>query len=161
MKFWKWTIILSVIVSVGILVGASFLSARLVSRFSIPLGFDNGQVQPDHPFLGRYGTFVSSFGMLFTLFISGILVLYIIPVRVRRVADSFSVRLSHLFAPHLTRFPDRDPGSRGRHWFSADDRHFPADDLARGCSLYHRSGRFCIPGICGRARDVTASSVAE
>ena len=104
MKFWKWTIILSVIVSVGILVGASFLSARLVSRFSIPLGFDNGQVQPDHPFLGRYGTFVSSFGMLFTLFISGILVLYIIPVRVRRVADSFSVRLSHLLRLTLLGF---------------------------------------------------------
>jgi hypothetical protein len=104
MKFRKWMVILSAIVSLGVLIAASFLSARLASRFSLPFGFDNGQLESGHPFSGRYGTFVSSFGMLFAVGISGILVLYIIPARVRRVADSFSVKLSQLLRLTLLGF---------------------------------------------------------
>ncbi|MFH1523808.1 MAG: hypothetical protein ABIF04_02490 [Chloroflexota bacterium] len=96
MKFRKWTVILSAIVSLCVLIAASLFSARLISRLALPIGFNNGQFESNHPLLGRYGTFASSFGMLFVFGISGILILYIIPARVRCVADTFSVKLSHL-----------------------------------------------------------------
>ena len=96
MKFGKWTVILSAIVSLGVLIAASFFSARLFSRFVLPLGFNSGQFESSHAIMGKYRAFTSSFGILFVFGISGILILYIIPTRVRRVADTFSVKLSHL-----------------------------------------------------------------
>jgi MFS family permease len=90
MKRWKWIVVLLTILSLGLLVGMSLLTDHFAPHFSFPASWGIGQIQSEHSLPGRPGNLVSSIGALFTLGISGILVLYVAPERVRRVANSFS-----------------------------------------------------------------------
>jgi len=104
MKIQKWMVILSAIIALGVLIAASILSTRLASRFPMPSGFGLGQLEPSRLFADRHRTFVSSLGMLFALGMSGILILYLVPGRVRRVADTFSGKPGRLLRLALLGF---------------------------------------------------------
>jgi len=90
MKFKKWTVILTAVIALGVLIATSLLSTRLTLRFPMLPSFGLGQLEADRLFADRHRTFVSSFGLLFALGLGGILILYLIPGRVRGVADAFS-----------------------------------------------------------------------
>jgi len=90
MKRWKWIVVSLVILSLGLVVAMSLLADRFAPYFAFPASWRIGQMQAEHSLPVRPGYLVSSIGTLFTVGISGILALYLVPERVRRVANSFS-----------------------------------------------------------------------
>lgn len=92
MKTWKWIVVLLAILSLGILIVSGLLDLRLLQLLKFPVDLGSEQMQLNRSFLERPGTLVASIGALFTLCFSGILILYSVPDRVRRVVDSFPKR---------------------------------------------------------------------
>jgi hypothetical protein len=97
MKNRKWVAILLIVLFLGILVAASLLEERFMQSFKFPFNWGNGQLQSDHPFLERPAMLVSSIGTLITLCIIGILSIYMIPDRIRYIADSLPNKLTGIF----------------------------------------------------------------
>jgi hypothetical protein len=89
MKRWRLTVIILIVLAAGSLVATAFLADRFNLVFPFPAYFRSGQIQAEHPIPGALGNLIAAVSALFTLGISGILVLYIAPKHIRRVADSF------------------------------------------------------------------------
>jgi hypothetical protein len=88
MKAGKWLIVGLILLSFGILIGSGIVDDKLIQSIKLPFGWGDAQVQAEHPFLHRPGMLLASIGALFTLSLSSILVVYSIPMRIRRMADS-------------------------------------------------------------------------
>jgi len=88
MKRWKLLVILAAIVSVGIVAAASFLPRPDFAVRSLPhRDLQEFQNYPIIPLLDKNTFIVSSIGMYFSLAIVGILVLFTVPRRIRRMAE--------------------------------------------------------------------------
>jgi hypothetical protein len=68
-----------------------------MQSFKLPFNWGNEQFQTNQPFLERPGILVASIGILISLCISGILTSYVIPDRIRFIADSIPNKSSGVF----------------------------------------------------------------
>jgi hypothetical protein len=97
MNRWKWFLIVLVILSAAVVVASSFIPWPTFGQFSrVRENFQAMRASQGIPVLDEHFRAVSSFSILFSLAIFGLLILFAVPQRIRRQVDRLPVTFLQL-----------------------------------------------------------------
>ncbi len=97
MRRWKWLVILSAILAIGVITAAFFLPRPGFSFRSLPhRDAQEFQNYPLSPFFEKNTFIISTIGIFFSLALGGILILFLFPTRVRAMSTQVPRSISPL-----------------------------------------------------------------